>query len=169
MSNFFNNHQTILKMKKVSLAIGLFFIVFGLNSCSKVTSPSTFEFDVATSSFNWTNLNTFGGSNYAYVYTHNISAITSDVIDNGSVLGYVDVGGEWAAMPFTVTYISNIVQFNYQYSSGLVKILGKVDTGSLPNTTISFKIVVLTPKHMELMDGVDTNNYSEVAETLNIQ
>ncbi len=156
-------------MKKLIFGASMVLIALGYSSCSSGTSATTVQFDIASTG--WTASGTSGTSNFLYYHIHSVSAITSSVINNGAVLGYVSTGTYWAALPFTETYSGYSVNYNYSYAVGEVVIIRKdTDLQTIaPSGSITIKIVVLTQKEMPLLDGVDTHNYYEVANALHLE
>ncbi len=156
-------------MKKLFFGASLVLLAVGFSSCAKVASPETFEFDVLAS--DWVANGTTGTSNFSYDYNKSLSAINDAVMTSGAVLGYINLGGQWGALPYTQTYSTYTKNYNYQYTTGTVFIRIKdSDLNTFPPVgTLTFKIIVLTQKEMHLLEGVDVNNYSAVAEVLNLK
>ncbi len=154
-------------MKKIFFGASLLLIALGLSSCTKVASPNNLLFTIHSNE--WYSAGTSGSPNYIYSYSRSVSEITADVVTSGAVLGYVYTnGGYWAALPFTETYSGYTVNYNYSYKDGELLVIRK-DSDLLtaaPGIDIDFKFVILTSKQSELLNGVDVNNYYEVAEAL---
>jgi hypothetical protein len=157
-------------MKKLTTFLSILFVAVSFHSCaSKTTQIDTFQFNI--NSWEWEPSGTIGTSEYSYIATHDIPEITSDVLNNGTVLGYIGDATGWIALPYTLTYSGYSTNINYAYVLGGVGIICK-DTdlfSTAPSGTLTFKMVVVTEKQMPLIHGVNTHNYYEVEDALNLK
>lgn len=157
-------------MKKIIYASTVILLILGIFSCGTNSAPKvkSYVFDMYSS--DWSSNGTYGTDNYSYIAAHNISDITSDVVNNGTVLGYIGNSSGWFALPYTLTFSTWSTNINYAYVVGGVGFECK-DTdlhSTAPSGTLTFKMVILTQKDMHLIDNVDINNYYEVSEALNL-
>jgi len=99
------------------------------------------------------------------------SAITQDVLDNGAVLVYLNASNNnWNQLPLTI-YTSSSFSSTLQVSNSLgnVRIFWTDSDLTQPSTppSLTFKVVVLTPKILSENPDLDLNNYEEVKSLIN--
>lgn len=156
-------------MKKFIYASFITLLSIGMVSCGSSSSTNTEALEINISSSDWYSSGTSGNSNYQYYASKSVSAITSDVFNNGAVLAYITNGSTNAALPYAETFsgYTRFWQFQYQVGTFILTVKDS-DLLSLPGGTITIKLVIVKPKNMPMLDGVNINNYYEVSEALNL-
>lgn len=116
---------------------------------------------------NWTSFGTSGQPVFGYSATAPWPSINQNVVDNGAVFVYGQDGTDWFALPASVVGDSWVSTYNYFYRVGEVEIqVIDSDHVTLNPTSLTFKIVVVEPRDLHLLDGVDTNDYEAVNTAL---
>jgi hypothetical protein len=152
-----------MKLIKKLTALLIPIIVF---SCSQATTKIEFT----TTASDWYYLGTPGTDGYRIAYDYPTTAITSDIAENGMVLGYLKAVGtnsEWITLPyqyFPGTYTENV---NYSHDEGHIYIIVKrSDLGAPSWWSGPFKFIIVPPQRMQELDGIDLNNCHEVEAAL---
>ena len=158
-------------MKKLFFGACIAFMALSISSCGTTGSSSSSEFTITSGQ--WSANGTAGQSNFCYVHSHTMSSITQGIIDNGYVLAYIKFTGtntQYAPLPYTETYNGYTVNYYHQYQSGTLFIVRKdSDLNTIPPSgSITIKVIVVNTKDAPLLDGVNTNNYVEVKEALQL-
>ncbi len=159
-------------MKKLFFGACIALIGLHLTSCGTGTGSSSTT-EITITSGQWSSSGTPGSPNFLYVHSHSMSSITQSVVDYGYVLCYIKFTGtqtQYAPMPYTETYSGYTVNYYHQYQMGTLFIVRKdSDLNTVaPSGSITIKIVVVSTKDAPLLDGVNTNNYVEVKEALQL-
>lgn len=122
---------------------------------------------------NWT------GNGYIYQAQKQSSIITSDIVTSGAVLCYMQTGqNTYAAMPFTYTEgyedaNGDIILYDshsfYEYTTGAISFYFQDNDGmtQAPTGNVIFKVIAIVSS--EVVSGINTKNYREVAEALNLK
>ena len=107
-------------------------------------------------------------NNYELDATFPVSAITQDVVTNGTIQVFLGdgTGNQWSAMPFSLTDI----EFNYTYSVGQVVIQETQGNLTLPaNPGVrQFKFVVIPSGARKAHPEVNFHNYNEIKKAFNV-
>jgi hypothetical protein len=107
-------------------------------------------------------------NNYELDATFPVSAITQDVVTNGTIQVFLgnSAGSQWSAMPFSLTG----VEFNYTYSVGQVVIQETQGNSTLPtNPGVQyFKFVVIPSAARKAHPEVNLHNYNEIKKAFNV-
>ncbi len=93
-----------------------------------------------TSDSNWV----YDNADSSYNLDHNITQITQDIVDNGSVEVFLkDSTGNWQALPFNIKNL----QYMGDYQLGNVSVTAKNSKGTIPSnpSVQQFKVVVIPP------------------------
>ena len=102
------------------------------------------------------------------------SAITSDIVSNGSVLAFVQAQGEtgWEGMPTNVV-ISSTVSINYGYYYSLYDVRLQLGFSSQAQAssiaTNNYKIVCITSNQRMAHPNTNWNDYNSIKATLDSQ
>ena len=111
-------------------------------------------------------------------YTHSISGITSDVVENGLVLMYWDLGAAWLALPYSLNLdydndlsVDEVIQMTYGFGIGFVELLfitsySSLDISSLPLGP--YKVVIIPPESLGKITSADLNDYHAVVHALGV-
>jgi hypothetical protein len=159
-------------MKKLFYTLCFAVIGLSVSSCGTSSGSSTTT-EITITGGQWAASGTAGQPNFAYVYSHTMSSISQSVVDNGYVLCYIKFTGtntQYAPMPYTETYSGYTVNYYHQYQNGTLFIVRKdSDLNTIPPSgSITIKIVVVTTKDAPLLDGVNTNDYVQVKQALQL-
>jgi hypothetical protein len=160
-------------MKKLIFASAFAFIAVGISSCGTSSgSSTTTEYTILSSE--WTANGSSGNSNFLYYNSHVLTSITQSIVDNGYVLAYVKLVGsstQYSPLPYYETNSGYQVMYGYQYETGKILVTRKdSDLNTIPPSgSITIKVVAVATKDMELLNGVNTNNYFEVKDALKLQ
>ena len=160
-------------MKKLFFGAFVAFMALSISSCGSSGSGSSTTTEITITSGQWSASGTPGQPNFLYVYSQTMSSITQSVVDNGYVLCYIKFSGtntQYSPMPYTETYSGYTVNYYHQYQQGTLFIVRKdSDLNTVaPSGTITVKVVVVSTKDAPLLDGVNTNNYVEVKQALQL-
>jgi hypothetical protein len=157
-------------MKKLLFATCFAVLTLSISSCGSSTSGGASSYQFTITNSDWIASGTQGTSNYLYYVNHTMTEITSSIASNGMVMAYVQLGSDWGAMPYIETYSTYTVTYGYQYQPNLMRITRKdSDLNTLaPSGNIVIKVVIVNPKSMGLLDGVNTNDYLEVKQALHL-
>lgn len=153
-------------MKKNFLYLCAMIFTLALTNCSKE------EYGNTTTETNTYNSGSWVFIDPSYVTQISVPEITQGVLDNGAVLVYVETGaGQYSQLPVTL-------YTNTDYSSTLevIHLLGLVQINWTDSDLIepnmppamNFKIVVMSQSQIIANPNLDTTNYKEVAEALNL-
>lgn len=118
------------------------------------------------------------GNGYIYQAQKQCSIITADIAKSGAVLCYMQNGQNvYTAMPFTFTDAykdgdGNVILYDshtfFEYGPGVISFYLQ-DNDSMtqaPTTNFVFKVVAIASS--EVVAGINTRNYREVAEALHL-
>ncbi|ADQ19177.1 hypothetical protein [Leadbetterella byssophila] len=118
------------------------------------------------------------GDGFAWEARKASSIITADIATNGAVLCYLQGNdGVYTQIPFSYTdywvdeggqaFLYNSHLF-FQYGTGMVNFILQDDDAQTPapQSNMVFKVVAIASS--ELVAGLNTKNYMEVAEALNL-
>ena len=139
-------------------------LLLGAGACKKDKYQEVGDYpEMSTST---ASISVWNYSSPSYYGDISVSAITQDVLDNGAVLVYVSGGNNnWNQLPLTfytsASYSSTLEVTNFV---GMVRIIWTDSDLLQPTTppTLTFKVVVLTPKMLSENPNLDLNNYEEV-------
>jgi len=110
---------------------------------------------------------------WSYSTWNNISSLTSDIVNNGSVMVYEDEGsGSWAALPFSFNLGGGVSAHEfYTFSSGtvIVYIAASDDSNLNPSNGGTYKLVCFSKAAKIAHPNVDYKNYSEVKKAFNLK
>ncbi|MDC0302407.1 hypothetical protein OAL39_01745 [bacterium] len=153
-------------MKKNFLYLCAMIFTLALTSCSKE------EYGNTTTETNTYNSGSWVFNDPSYYTDINVAAINQDVLDNGAVLVYVSINGSpYSQLPLTFfTSADYSSTLEVQHSLGLVRVLWTDSDLIEPNMppAMTFKIVVMSQSQIITNPNLDTTNYKEVAEALNL-
>ena len=119
---------------------------------------------------NWTEFGTAGTPGQGYFATASVPEITSNIMNTGVVLAYIDNGaGAWFALPYTYIYATWTRQWLYAYKLGSIEFQKQDDDGfTLDPGTQTFKVVIMDGSAKKDNPDIDYTNYIEVAERFNL-
>jgi hypothetical protein len=157
---------------KFSLVLGLFFAVtFSLSSCKKgPEGPAGKDgnSNVVSSSItsgNWTY------DEPSWVQTFTYPAITSDILNSGAVLVYVQSASNYYQLPYTY-YPSSVFSktITYVHYLGGLKVFVTDSDLTQPNNpgSLTFKVVVIASSDLIRNPNVDLTDYKAVKSAFNI-
>lgn len=118
----------------------------------------------------WYAFGTSGQVGYGFAAEEQVSIITGEIANTGSVLLYVSTGSGWAALPFTVPLGSWSSSFTYQYQAGAVRI-EMYDSDLLtvpPGNTQTYKVLAIASSGMPVVP-IDLHDYEAVADYYDIE
>jgi hypothetical protein len=153
-------------MKQKILFLSAIIFTLALTNCNKDEYGNTTTETSTHTSGNWV-------FNDPFYYTDiSVPAINQDVVDNGAVLVYASIdASSYAQLPLTVyTSADYSSTLEVQHSLGLVRVLWTDSDLIEPNMppSMTFKIVVMSQSQIIANPNLDTTNYKEVAEALNL-
>ncbi len=133
-------------IKNFSLLIIAVLIVFGLNSCKKENGLQSFTKSVSS----------WSCDSYACDAFFTIPEITSDIIDKGVVLVYMnaDQYGQ-VALPF--------LEFVYLINPGSLQIRSVDGNGNIP-TFNQYKVVIIENWKSRNLQNIDKNDFKAVSK-----
>ena len=116
--------------------------------------------------------------NFVGAYTHSILGITSDVVDNGLVLMYWDLGGAWLALPYSLNLdydnnlsVDEVIQMTYDFGIGFVEVVFITSYSSLVTDGLPlgpYKVVIIPPAALGKIASADLNDYHSVVTALGV-
>lgn len=119
------------------------------------------------------------GNGYIYQAQKQSSIITADIVNSGAVLCYMQNGQNvYTAMPFTYTDgyddgTGNIILYDshafFEYSPGVITFYLQDNDAMTQAPTGNFVFKVVAIASSEVVAGINTRNYSEVADALNLK
>ena len=114
-----------------------------------------------------TNSGNWQGDGDEYCTTFSVNALTQNIIDNGAILVYAEAEGSILQLPFSFTQGTWSTHVFYTAQVGLLEICYQDDDGLTPNPgSWNFKVVIISPSDMLIINDVDLNSYSEVKSAL---
>lgn len=121
----------------------------------------------------WTFFGTLGNPGYGCLVAWSLPTITQNILDNGEVSIYYDLGGSYTLLPLTLYFTGYSVTYSPVHMLGLAQV-ERYDSDLLtvaPSTTINFKVLVIagTAGKRNLLDGVDRNDYNAVCLRLGLE
>ena len=173
-------------MKKVKMLMLIIAVacLASLNSCKKEVGPAGPQGPAGTNGTNGTNGNanvtsttfsatfTWDGTNYWRSATvGSISILTSEIVTNGAVLLYLNDGGNYTAIPVTMSLGGSVVEdVWFTYSTNQISIVFEDSDESDPGTgTINFKLVCIDATAMATHKNVNLKNYEEVKKAFQLK
>ena len=155
-------------MKKITMNTTVVVSIIIFCSCTKVTTPKIV--DVVVMPTDWVEYSIGGNPDHSYTFNKSIPDITTDVINNGTVLGYIKSSGNYYALPYIQTSVNNMFITNYYYSEGSITIVIKESDlfTSVPFDPVAFRFVVLSSVEKNMLSHIDINNYYEVSNELEL-
>ncbi len=121
----------------------------------------------------------WSGDGYIREAQKQCSIITAGIVESGAVLCYVQQGtNTYAPVPFSYTdgYLdenNNVVYYNshtfYMYSPGVISFLIQDDDGMTPAPTSNLVFKVVAIASSEVVAGINTLDYNEVARALQLE
>lgn len=112
----------------------------------------------------WFSFGTSGEVGYGWGVTYSLSAITQDIVNNGTVLLYYNTGSAMVAMPYSFPEDGYVETYLYGYYAGGIQI-ERYDTDLFttpPPAARTFKIVVIGGSARLANPDLDLTNYEEV-------
>lgn len=98
----------------------------------------------------------------------NVPILTSDIVNNGLVMVYLQSGTDWIALPYTVAFASYTESFTYYFSVGKVT-LQDISNDNLPiEPTGSMRVIAATADGMVRYPDLDWYNYEAVMNALQL-
>lgn len=103
---------------------------------------------------------------------YSVSTLTSDVVDDGLVVAYTDLGGDgWFALPITLPVdLFLTVEYGYAYGVGELTFLITRSSGNPVAESVDghrLKVITAPPGSGDL-DGVDLHDHGAVVRALGI-
>jgi len=128
----------------------------GTNGNANVTSVT-----LNANSWTWDN-----ASQFSYASFSNVSILTNDVVNGGSVMLYEGSSGAFTALPNTFLTLST----NFSYAANSIIIFKSLSNGSNPSPSAEQYKLVCIPKSAKMANpNVNWNNYSEVKQALQLK
>ncbi len=119
------------------------------------------------------------GDEYIYQAQKQCSIITAEIVNSGAVLCYMQTGNNvYAAMPFTYTGSEELSDGSYnlydshsfyEYSPGVIFFYLQDNDARTPRPTGNIQFKVITIASSEVVAGLNTANYNEVATALGLK
>ncbi len=110
---------------------------------------------------------------WSYSTWNNISYLTADVVNSGSVLLYEDEGGgSYAAVPYSLNLGGGVtLNVFYTFAAGTVTVYAAASDDSNLNPTNggTYKLVCLSKAAKIAHPNVDYKNYNEVKKAFNLK
>jgi len=125
------------------------------------------SFSFSTTPGSWITNGTVGQSNHAKYVEFSIPEITQDILDDGMVLVYWDLGTGINPLPTVLPLSSSVFMNMFTYSSlGKVEVDLQLSDLQTPNTTgvnWSYKVVVASGFNRITHPEIDWKNYNSVS------
>lgn len=112
-------------------------------------------------------------------YVHTMSGITSEVVNNGLVLIFWEIGTGWLALPysFNLDYggdlsVDEVIQMTYGYGIDFVEIVFITSYSSLVTSNLPlgpYKVVIIPPTSLGKIASADLYDYHSVLNALGIE
>lgn len=170
-------------MKKIILLSAVFIAM--LTGCKKETGPvgptgpqgpqgiqgnaNVHSYSFAAAPNNWNTTS----SPPAYFVSLSVPELTSEIMNSGAVLVYMQVAGNtnYTQLPVT-SYVSSGYSETFEVSNtvGVVKVFRSNSSLTLPpalTTNVTFKVIVIAAG-LEAANGIDLSNYTTVKERWNL-
>ena len=168
-------------MKKVNLVLSLILTFGMIFSCTKeVEGPqgpqgpqgqagpgaSSTTFNVPANAWQ-------GDGDGYYVTITNVNILTQDIVNNGAVLLYWNIDGEWVPLPASFVGGSWTTHMFFTFSVGEIYLEFQDDDGFTPNPgseygTTTFRVVAIAASGLAENPNLDKTNYEEVIKTFNL-
>lgn len=110
----------------------------------------------------------FSGDRGVEEFQRSMSALTSDIIEDGVVLAYTDLGNNafWYALPLTIVANGTTVSQTYAFRDGSFSFLALSDPASFIASTFDghhIRVVLIPPSQAASKTSLDYSRYLDVA------
>jgi hypothetical protein len=122
----------------------------------------------------WVHTGTVGQSGDGYAATKNVSIITADIVQHGSIFVYTmsdtTSSAQCNPVPQTNFYTTNSRTWAYNYTLGSVTFTVMDSNHNTPNPGSGFwKVVAVPASHRPMLANVDVSNYAAVKAALHLR
>jgi hypothetical protein len=156
-----------MKNLKFLLMAALFAVAF--TSCKKAVTEHEENYPHAQVQSQTSVVTNWIGNSEGYEAVVAVGFLTSDVINNGMVMCYVQDGNDWFALPLTMSMGLWVEHFIFYKQVGSVSFLVYDDDGATPAPgSRTIKIVAVSNTGLIQNPNVDFTDYEQVKETFHL-